>query len=1365
MKQIVQQSWRRVRRFLWIAPAAVLAIALAPSSVTLSGDFQSELGCSGDNDPACVSTDLTYSAANDKWTGTFTIPSGTWTYRAALNHAASPSYGPVTLTGTGAAVKFYYDDISHWVGDSVSRTIATLAGSFQSEAGCPGDWAPDCLKTMLTDADGDGIYSFSTTGIPAGPYEFKVAYNEAWTTSYGDKGGSDNIGFRVTATGAPVTFSFNPRSHWSFLAGSAMPNGLPTAVTVAGTFQSEAGCTGDWLPDCATTHLIYDAEDDVFQRSFTVPAGAQEYKAPLNDSWTVSYGLNSGSANIAFNNPSAGSVKFYYDDKTHFATDSVGGGGKLAVAVGDWQNQVGCLGSWDPSCLRGMLADTDSDGVYDVVTAPVPPGTWHLKVAMNEAWTENYGDNCAANGSDIAFTVPAGPAQPMYFAYVKATNCIRFNVGGKPKGDLGKGKGIWLAQDVIVWDLGGDPPAGAAAELRFDPNAGITLDPVLGLTGGNPIPLTFVPGGLQGALALKFPHLKNLQVFRFTSGVPASIKSMLKGQLALGIKNSMGAQLDATSLRIPGVLDDLYAAAARPVELGVTWAGGVPTFRVWAPTAQNVQLSHGPDPLLASVSVEPMTLDAATGVWSVGGQAAWKGEYYRYDVTVYAPSTRTVVTNLVPDPYSVDVSINGTASHIVDLADIALKPPGWDGLTRRALAAPTDAVFYELHVRDFSATDPSVLAARRGKYLAFTDPGTNGMKHLKALSEAGLTHVHLLPAFDFATVDENPATWPQLDFDYLRGLGPDSTQQQTYTMARAGADGFNWGYDPELYGTPEGSYATDPNGGKRVIEFRQMVQGLSGIGLRTVMDVVYNHTNSSGQNPNSVLDKIVPGYYYRLNGEGFVEKSTCCDNTATEHAMMGKLTVDTLVTWAREYKLGGFRFDLMGHMPKDVILEAQTRLRAVDPTIYLYGEGWNFGEVENNKQFVQAKQADMAGTGVGTFNDRIRDAVRGGSPFTAITDQGFATGLWSAPNQAAASIPLNTQRRRLLASMDNIRLSLAANLKTYTFLDASGVLKPGSELLYNDNKGAGYTLVPADSINYVSAHDNMTLFDAIQGKAAAGDDMKVRVRYNNLAVAIAMLAQGIPFFHAGDEILRSKSGDTNSYDSGDWFNQVDWTLETNTWGMGAPPQRDNGNNWAVLRPLLAKPELRPTKADMEFAQAVFMDFLRIRQREPLFRLTTADAVQRQVTFHNVGATQTPGLIVMSLTVNPRVDNAVEPADGDLMVLFNGTPDSLSWQGAEFASRNFQIHELQAGGADEVVKGSSYYPLTGQFTVPGRTAAVFKQVPGEVKLLPNDVEPVCECATTGADAALGAAALALATLWRRRRRSAAQPGSNPEVRNP
>ena len=363
-------------------------------------------------------------------------------------------------------------------------------------------------------------------------------------------------------------------------------------------------------------------------------------------------------------------------------------------------------------------------------------------------------------------------------------------------------------------------------------------------------------------------------------------------------------------------------------------------------------------------------------------------------------STNKVETNLVTDPYSVSLARNSTRSQIISLEDPELQPRGWDKLHKPYLASPEDIVLYELHVRDFSATDASVPEDKRGTYAAFTQKRSDGMKHLTTLGLAGVTHVHLLPSFDFATINEDKSTWQAPSFDTLAALPADSSEQQALVAATSGRDGFNWGYDPLHYNVPEGSYATDADGSARVLEYRQMVQSLNQSGLRVVMDVVYNHTNSAGQNPNSILDKLVPGYYHRLNGDGVVLNESCCADTATENAMMEKLMVDSVVLWARAYKLDGFRFDIMGFHLKSNMLKVRAALDALTPakdgvngkSIYLYGEAWNFGVMANNGRGVNAIQVNMAGTGIGSFSDRIRDAVRGGGPFSPRRDQGFATG-------------------------------------------------------------------------------------------------------------------------------------------------------------------------------------------------------------------------------------------------------------------------------------------------------------------------------------------------------------------------------------
>ena len=444
------------------------------------------------------------------------------------------------------------------------------------------------------------------------------------------------------------------------------------------------------------------------------------------------------------------------------------------------------------------------------------------------------------------------------------------------------------------------------------------------------------------------------------------------------------------------------------------------------------------------------------------------------------------MVNKVTDPYSVALTTNSTRSVLVDLNSPSLKPAGWGRLAKPALPKPENSTIYELHVRDFSINDRTVPAAHRGTYLAFTDKQSDGTRHLRKLAKAGLNTVHLLPVNDIATIEKRRSKQAVPDCD-LESLPPDSEKQQACVSAVASRDGFNWGYDPLHYTTPEGSYATNPEGAGRTREFRQMVQGLNGDGLRVVMDVVYNHTPAAGQDPKSVLDRVVPGYYQRLNATGQVETSTCCSNTATEHAMMGKLMIDSVLTWAKQYKMDGFRFDLMGHQPKAVMQELRSRLDqltlrrdGVDgKRIYLYGEGWNFGEVANNARFVQATQQEMGGTGIGTFNDRLRDAVRGGGPFDENPRiQGFGSGLFTDPNGDPANGTSQEQRAALLMAQDQIKVALAGNLRNYRFTDRTGATVAGSQVKYN-GQPTGYALDPQETVNYVEAHDNETLYDAL----------------------------------------------------------------------------------------------------------------------------------------------------------------------------------------------------------------------------------------------------------------------------------------------
>jgi pullulanase-type alpha-1,6-glucosidase len=852
-------------------------------------------------------------------------------------------------------------------------------------------------------------------------------------------------------------------------------------------------------------------------------------------------------------------------------------------------------------------------------------------------------------------------------------------------------------------------------ELHYAFEAGLALE-AMRVTGGTWIELTHNPVGLSEETKAKFPHLADYQAFNIGGADSALVPRILRSQVAVVAMSGEGALLDATAVQLPGVLDDLYAYEG---QLGVVFHENVPTLKLWAPTAQAVSLHLFDDADLATdSSPRAMTQDPDSGVWSVTGDSSWNRKFYLYQVQVYAPSTGRVERNLVTDPYSISLAPNSSRSQIVNLDDQDLKPSGWDTLEKPPLRAPEDIVIYELHVRDFSIADETVSAPNRGTYKAFSETDAQGMRHLSGLAEAGLTHVHLLPVFDIATINDNRDE--HLAPPDLSVFPPDSDQQQAAISAIQDRDGYNWGYDPFHYSVPEGSYATDPCGVGRIREFRQMVMSLNQAGLRVVMDVVYNHTYAAGQDDKSVLDKVVPGYYHRLDQDGTVATSTCCSNTASEHAMMEKLMVDSLVLWARAYRVDGFRFDLMGHHSKANMLRVRSTLDGLTEgndcidgrQIYLYGEGWNFGEVANNARFEQATQLNMAGTGIGTFSDRLRDAARGGSSVSGDSTfwQGFVNGLYYDSNGQDTNFDVPDQLNSLLLLTDQIRVGLAGNLADYPLINAAGEEVIGADIDYN-GQPAGYASNPQDTISYVESHDDQTLFDAIQLKAPLAAPLDQRVRMQNLGISLVALGQGIPFFHAGQDMLRSKSMDRDSFNSGDWFNQLDFSYRTVNWGKGLPIAQKNEDKWPVMAPLLANPHLAPRKADVLKCVAHFREMLRIRKSSQLFRLPSGIEINARVRFHNTGPSQIPGLIVMSLTDE---GGDFDRANRQIVTLFNANSVSVEFAWEVSDQLGFVLHPELALSSDSVVKTAAFDPATRLFSVPGRTTAVF--------VLPRGVQP-------------------------------------------
>lgn len=864
-------------------------------------------------------------------------------------------------------------------------------------------------------------------------------------------------------------------------------------------------------------------------------------------------------------------------------------------------------------------------------------------------------------------------------------------------GDLTRMRAHWVTRGVIAWRV--KHVEGNTYHLHAAPDGGLALS-AAGVTGGESIALTLDPAGLPPAVTAAFPHLAGCAALRLPEADIARAGALLKGQVAVSVSGPDGKLLDATGLQIPGVLDDLFAYDG---PLGVTWESEVPTLSVWAPTAKSVKL-HLFDWSRAKEADQVVPMVEHGGAWSATGTPAWKGKFYLYQVAVYFPATGRVEVNLVTDPYSRSLSTNSERSQIVDLDFGPLKPEGWDALVKPPLDAPEDIVLYELHVRDFSASDPTVPELMKGTYAAF-GLESSGTRHLCELARAGLTHIHLLPTFDIATVNEDRSTWQEPGD--LSGFGPNSEEQQAAIAKIRDFDGYNWGYDPYHFGVPEGSYALDPDGAHRVIEFREMVKALSDMGLRVVMDVVYNHTNASGLDYKSVLDRVVPGYYHRLNADGLVETSTCCQNTATEHRMMGRLMVDDVVHWVRDYNVDGFRFDLMGHHMKRNLVAAREALDALTleadgvdgRSIYLYGEGWDFGEVQGGKRGVNATQANMAGTGVGSFNDRIRNAVRGGSAFGDRREQGFATGLFCDPN--GFNRGGDPDRQTLLKLTDRLKVGLAGGLKGYTFTDRNGRPARGG-----DGENGGYTADPQESVNYCSAHDNETLFDKIQFAAPASASLDDRVRMQRLGMSLIGLGQGVPFFHAGVDMLRSKSLETDSYNAGDWFNRLDFTYESNNFGVGLPSASKNQDRWNLMRPLLARADITPRRMEILSTVEHFREMLEVRKSSPLFRLRTAADVQARLKFHNAGPSQVPGLIVMELSDRVEGLPDLDPACGRIVALFNASKAAVTYGVPEWKRAAFDLHPIQKESHDAVVRTASFDARRGEFTVPPRTAAVF-----------------------------------------------------------
>ncbi|RAJ42835.1 pullulanase-type alpha-1,6-glucosidase [Kitasatospora sp. SolWspMP-SS2h] len=977
-------------------------------------------------------------------------------------------------------------------------------------------------------------------------------------------------------------------------------------------------------------------------------------------------------------------------------------------------------GAATPTDWGSPLAPARQDAFGAVFEVPLAEGATSLSYIIH-----NGGDKDLPQDQSLDF---ATAGREVWIIGGQEGHLLPQAGGTSSQLDPGSAKAQWIdARTVVVPANYGAGDAqlkgGTSAQLVYDPAGGLSVDQGVLSGPGHWIRLN-PAAGLTDAQKAKFPHLAGYRAFTVDPRDAGRTTAALRAQLLFTEHLPNGAALAATGVQTPGVLDDLYAAKAASAQLGPVysvrkghgWFGRDErkvTLSLWAPTATGVAVQLFDKAVGGTARTVPLKRDEASGVWSLTEDAEeLDGKYYLYQVKVWAPSVGQNVVNTVTDPYSTALSTDSKRSLVADLSSAATKPEGWD---RHRSPEPVPAVkqqIQELHVRDFSAADSTVPADERGTYLAFTRSKSAGMRHLKELADAGVTTIHLLPTFDIATIRENRAE-QKLPACDLAALPADSDKQQECVAAVQADDAYNWGYDPLHYNVPEGSYATDPNGTARTVQFREMVQAMHEAGLRVVLDVVYNHTAAAGQDDRSVLDKVVPGYYQRLSDSGKVTTDSCCADTAPEHAMMNKLVVDSVVTWARQYRVDGFRFDLMGLDPKSTMLDVQAALRGLTPqrdgvdgkNVFLYGEGWNFGTVADDARFVQATQANMAGTGIATFNDRMRDAGRGGNyQLSSAAQQGFASGLFTDPNGSADNGTPAEQQARLLHQMDQIKVGLTGNLAGYRFTDTAGKAVTGAGVDYN-GAPTGYAANPGEAVEYLDAHDNADLYDALAFKLPQGTAPADRARMQALGLSLTALGQGPGFAQAGSDLLRSKSLDANSFDSGDWFNAISWDCrQGNGWGRGLPMAADNKEMWDRAKLLLADPKLRAGCNETGSSTAIYQQFLRIRQSSPLFALPTAAEVQRRLSFPLSGtAGEHPGVITMHLD-----GTGLKGAEKGLTVVFNATPTAQNQTVAGLRGSRQQLHGVQARGGDPVVKRAAFDPATGTFTVPGRTVAVFVQ---------------------------------------------------------
>ena len=578
-------------------------------------------------------------------------------------------------------------------------------------------------------------------------------------------------------------------------------------------------------------------------------------------------------------------------------------------------------------------------------------------------------------------------------------------------------------------------------------------------------------------------------------------------------------------------------------DLGVNYSPKQTLFKIWAPTAAAVRLHLYKEGAGGKAMKTVQMTRKKQGTWQANIASDLKNVYYTFQIQYDGKWLGET-----PDIEAKAVGVNGERGMVLNMRET--NPASWNNDQKPPLKNFTDIILYESHIRDLSISRNSGIK-QKGKYLGLVEPGTKnaekfstGLDHLK---ELGITHIHLLPSFDFNSVDESK---------------PES-------------NAYNWGYDPLNYNVPEGSFSSNPFDGRvRIKEFKQMVQGFHKNGIRVIMDVVYNHT-SNRQTP---FNKTVPGYYYRFNADGsYSDASACGNETASEKAMMRRFMIASAAYWAREYHVDGFRFDLMGIHDIETMNQISDTLHKIDPTIFIYGEGWTAGASPLPETLRAVKKNTHQLHKIAAFSDDIRDGLRG--PFNRVTEKGFVS---------AEKGKLESLKFGIVASTQHPQVD-------YTKVNYSN---------------APWAAEPGQAISYVSCHDDNTLFDRL-AVANPGASEAELIKMDRLSQTVVLTSQGVAFLHSGAELLRTKKGVANSYNSPDSINEIDWSRKST--------YKDVFNFYKSL--------------------------VALRKNHPAFRMTTTKMVQDHLKFHD---TNDPLLLAYQIN-----DHANGDAWRDILVILNG----------------------------------------------------------------------------------------------------------------